>query len=139
MSSIEVKTFDNPDESNTSFNNAKMDIVKIGDQRVMRLTLQPGWKWSQDIKPTVGTDSCKAKHLGVIVSGAVCAKHDDGTELTYKAGDAYSNQYLLRYNRLQERENQRLLYVDNKGLLVSCSCFVLFYRLVIQYTQEVVF
>ena len=34
--------------------------------------------------------SCKAKHLGVIVSGAVCAKHDDGTELTYKAGDAYS-------------------------------------------------
>ena len=75
MSSIEVKTFDNPDESNTSFNNAKMDIVKIGDQRVMRLTLQPGWKWSQDIKPTVGTDSCKAKHLGVIVSGAVCAKH----------------------------------------------------------------
>ncbi len=66
MSSIEVKSFDNPDESNTSFNNA------------------------QDIKPTVGTDSCKAKHLGVIVSGAVCAKHDDGTELTYKAGDAYS-------------------------------------------------
>ena len=52
MSSIEVKTFDNPDESNTS--------------------------------------SCKAKHLGVIVAGAVCAKHDDGTELTYKAGDAYS-------------------------------------------------
>jgi hypothetical protein len=63
MSSIEVKSFDNPDESNTSFNNAKMDIVKIADQRVMRLTLQPGWKWSQDIKPTVGTDSCKAKHL----------------------------------------------------------------------------
>ena len=61
MSSIEVKSFDNPDESNTSFNNAKMDIVKVGDQRVMRLVLQPGWKWSQDIKPTVGTDSCKAK------------------------------------------------------------------------------
>ncbi len=82
MSSIEVKTFDNPDESNTNFKNAKIDIVKVGDQRVMRLVLQPGWKWSQDIKPTVGT--------GVIVSGAVCAKHDDGTELTYKAGDAYS-------------------------------------------------
>ena len=56
----------------------------------MRSTLQPGWKWSQDIKPSVGTDSCKAKHLGVIVSRAVCAKHDDGTELTYKAGHAYS-------------------------------------------------
>ena len=40
---------------------------------------------------------------------------------------------------LQEKESQRLLYANNKGLLVSCSCFVLFYRLVIQYTQEVVF
>ena len=89
MSSIEVKTFDDPDESNTNFKNAKIDIVKVGDQRVMRLVLQPGWKWSQDIKPTVGTDSCKAKHLGVIVSGAVCAKHDDGTELTYKAGAGF--------------------------------------------------
>ena len=86
MSSIEVKTFDNPDESNTNFKNAKIDIVKVGDQRVMRLVLQPGWKWSQDIKPTVGTDSCKARHLGVIVSGAVCAKHDDGTELTIRLG-----------------------------------------------------
>ena len=54
MSSIEVKTFDNPDESNTSFNNAKMDIVKIGDQRVMRLVLQPGWKWSQAYKMQFG-------------------------------------------------------------------------------------
>ena len=53
MSSIEVKNFDNPDESNTNFKNAKIDIVKVGDQRVMRLVLQPGWKWSQDIKPTI--------------------------------------------------------------------------------------
>ena len=52
MSSIEVKTFDNPDESNTSFKNAKIDIVRVGDQRVMRLVLQPGWKWSQAVSYT---------------------------------------------------------------------------------------
>ena len=90
MASVEVKSFDKPDEANSGFKNAQIDIVKVGDQRVMRLKLQPGWKWSKDIKPTVGTDSCKAKHIGVIVAGAVCARHDDGTELTYKAGDAYS-------------------------------------------------
>ena len=70
----------------------KIEAVKVGNQRVMKLTLQPGWKWSKDIKPKVGGDSCQATHLGVIVSGAVCAKHNDGTELTYKAGDAYSIQ-----------------------------------------------
>ena len=57
-----------------------------------KLTLQPGWQWSKDIKPTVGGESCQATHLGIIISGAVCAKHNDGTELTYKAGDAYSIQ-----------------------------------------------
>ena len=88
----EVKTFDKADEVNNNFENAKIEAVKVGNQRVMKLTLQPGWKWSKDIKPTVGGDSCQATHLGVIVSGAVCAKHNDGTELTYKAGDAYSIQ-----------------------------------------------
>ena len=51
MSSIEVKSFNNPDEVSTAFNNAKIESVKVGGQRLMRLTLQPGWKWSRDIKP----------------------------------------------------------------------------------------
>ena len=67
MSLIEVKTFGNSDKGNASFNNAKMDVAKVGGQRVMRLILQSGWKWSKDTNPTVDTDSCKAKHLGVIV------------------------------------------------------------------------
>ena len=92
MAGVEVKSFEKADEINDNFNNAKIEAVKVGNQRVMKLTLQPGWKWSKDIKPTVGGDSCQATHLGVIVSGAVCAKHNDGTEITYKAGDAYSIQ-----------------------------------------------
>lgn len=43
----------------------------FGGQRVMKLTLQPGWKWSSDIKPVVGTESFQANHLGVIVAGTV--------------------------------------------------------------------
>ena len=90
MAGVVVKSFDNADEVNNNFNNAKIEAVKVGDQRVMKLTLQPGWRWSKDVKPKVGGDSCQAKHLGVIISGAVCARHNDGTELTYTAGNAYS-------------------------------------------------
>ncbi len=90
MASLERKNFETEADEVSTPNNARVETVNVLGQRVMKLTVQPGWKWSQDIKPSVGTDSCKAKHLGVIVSGAVCAKHDDGTELTYKAGDAYS-------------------------------------------------
>ena len=92
MSSIEVKSFSNADEVNISFPNAKIEAVNVGGQRVLKLTLQPGWKWSSDIKPVVGTESCKVTHLGVIVAGTVKAIHDDGTEKTYTAGDAYSIQ-----------------------------------------------
>ena len=87
---IDVRDFNNPDDQINTFNNATVDVCKVGDQRVMRITAEPGWKWSNDVKPHVGTESCQATHLGIIVSGAVCAKHNDGTEKTYKAGDAYS-------------------------------------------------
>ena len=67
MSNVEVKSFATADEVNTKFNNAKIEAVKVGGQRIMKLSLEPGWKWSNDIKPAVGTDSCQATHLGVIV------------------------------------------------------------------------
>ena len=90
MSSIDVKSFATADEVNTDFNNAKIEAVNVGGQRVVRLSLQPGWKWSNDVKPTIGTETCQAAHLGVIIAGAICCKHDDGSELISSAGDAYS-------------------------------------------------
>ena len=47
---IEIKDFNNPDENISKFNNANVDVVKVGDQRMMRITAQPGWKWSNDVK-----------------------------------------------------------------------------------------
>ena len=89
MSSIEIKNFANADEVNEP-NNARVEAVNVGGQRVMRLHLQPGWKWSEDIKPNVGTESCQASHCGVMVQGKICVRHDDGSEGTYGAGDAYA-------------------------------------------------
>ena len=51
--------------------------------------LEPGWKWSTCIKPTVGGDSCQAGHVGVVISGSMTCTHDDGSEITVGAGDAY--------------------------------------------------
>ena len=52
-------------------------------------TLQPGWKWSECIKPVVGGDSCQARHVGAVVSGRMHIVHDDGTESDAGPGDAY--------------------------------------------------
>ena len=43
---IEIKDFNNPDDQNNNFNNATVDVVKVGDQRMMRITAEPGWRLS---------------------------------------------------------------------------------------------
>ena len=90
MSSIEVKNFSNEADEIAEPNNARVETVKVGGQKVMKLTIQPGWKWSNDIKPIVGTESCQATHLGVVVQGKITCRHDDGTQVSYGEGDAYS-------------------------------------------------
>ena len=57
---------------------------------MMRITAQPGWKWSNDVKPHVGTESCQTNHLGYIAEGTICVRMDDGTEASYTKGQAYS-------------------------------------------------
>jgi hypothetical protein len=88
MASIETKNMDRPDESRTP-DKTVVNVVQLGDATVGRLTLQPGWKWSDCIKPVAGTDSCQAAHLGYVVSGTVHVAATDGTEADIGPGDVY--------------------------------------------------
>ena len=85
----EQKTFAQPDEVR-EFPNGKIEIVSIGDAEVGRLTLEPGWRWSNDVKPIAGTDSCEAPHFQYHVRGRLAIRMDDGTELTAGPGDVTS-------------------------------------------------
>ena len=88
MASIETKSMDQPDESRSP-DKTNVAIVQLGDATVGRFTLQPGWRWSDCIKPLVGTDSCQAAHLGYVVSGTIHMAATDGTEADLGPGDAY--------------------------------------------------
>lgn len=88
MASIETKSMDRPDESRTP-DKTSVGVVHLGDATVGRFTLQPGWKWSDCIKPVAGTDSCQAAHLGYVVSGTIHIAANDGAEADLGAGDAY--------------------------------------------------
>ena len=88
MTSIESKTFDQPDEQRTP-DKTTIDVVRFGGAEVGRFTFQPGWRWSECIKPVVGTDSCQADHLGIVESGFLSVVHEDGTQVTLRPGEAY--------------------------------------------------
>lgn len=86
---VERKTFRNPDEVRT-FPKGKIEIVTIGGTDVAKATFQPGWRWSESVKPIVKTNSCEAAHLGYIISGQMHLIADDGTEVSFGPGDAMS-------------------------------------------------
>lgn len=83
------KSFDSPDEQRTP-DKTEMNVVDLGGMKAARLTAQPGWKWSECIKPVAGTDSCQTHHFGVVVSGNLHIVHDDGTEMDVEPGLAYN-------------------------------------------------
>jgi mannose-6-phosphate isomerase-like protein (cupin superfamily) len=88
MGNFTVKSFDAPDETRTP-PKAEVDVVDLGTASAARLTLQPGWRWSECIKPAVGGDSCQVHHVGVVVSGRIHVVHDGGDEGEAGPGDAY--------------------------------------------------
>jgi mannose-6-phosphate isomerase-like protein (cupin superfamily) len=88
MAGIEGKSFDAADETR-EFENGKLDVLRFQGATVGRVTLQPGWRWSENVKPIAGTESCQQHHLGYVVSGSIHVVADDGTEVDARAGDAY--------------------------------------------------
>lgn len=91
MAGLTVKQFDAPDETRTP-DKTRVEVIDLGATRAARLTAQPGWKWSECIKPVVGGDSCQTHHLGVVVSGTMHVVHNDGTESDIGEGDGYEIQ-----------------------------------------------
>lgn len=88
MSGFIAKSFESPDETRSP-DKITVEVVDLAGIKAARLTTAPGWKWSECIKPIVGTESCQAHHVGVIVSGAMHIVHNDGSEGDLSAGMAY--------------------------------------------------
>jgi uncharacterized cupin superfamily protein len=87
MAGLEVKNFDSPDEVREFEGNGRADVLQVGGQTVGRGTFEPGWRWSANVKPIAGTDSCEVSHLGFVVSGRMKVFMDDGSEGECGPGD----------------------------------------------------
>ena len=61
------------------FPKGKLEISTVGKTMIGRATFQPGWRWSESVKPIAGTDSCQVPHNGYVVSGRIHIKMDDNT------------------------------------------------------------
>lgn len=87
MGSMHKHSIETPDETRPFQAHGHMDVVTLGDFTLGMGTFEPGWKWSEDVKPLAGTDSCQTRHTGYALSGRMVVRMDDGTEATIEPGD----------------------------------------------------
>jgi hypothetical protein len=85
----EHTSFEVPEET-WAFPNGRAEILKTGGGEVGRLVFEPGWRWSNDVKPIAGTDSCEPPHFQYHLSGRLAIGMDDSTELVAGPGDLTS-------------------------------------------------
>lgn len=88
MARLQRKSLSAPDETR-SFPNGKLEIFELDDVVVGRTVIEPGWRWSKDVKDIAGTPSCQYHHLGVVVSGRLHVEMDDGLTLEIEANSMY--------------------------------------------------
>ena len=88
MPGVETRDFASPDETRSP-EKTTVELVNLAGGQIGRYTFQPGWRWSECIKPVVQTDTCQVEHIGYAVSGSLHVKHQDGSETDVRAGEVY--------------------------------------------------
>lgn len=88
MGGLVSRSFDEADETRPfADGKGRLDLLATGGTGVGRSTFEPGWKWSEHVKPLAGTDSCRADHTGYVVSGRIKVVMDDGESAEFGPGD----------------------------------------------------
>ena len=88
MAGLVRKSLNSPEETRP-FEGGKgqLELVNLDAGAVGRATFQPGWRWSEHIKPIAKTDSCQAAHMGYFISGRMKVVMDDGEQMEFGPGD----------------------------------------------------
>jgi quercetin dioxygenase-like cupin family protein len=88
MAGMVRKSLDTPDETRPfEGGTGQVEVVTTESGPVGRATFQPGWRWSEHVKPIAQTESCQAPHVGYFVSGRMDVVMDDGQEIEFRPGD----------------------------------------------------
>src|SRR6476619_3313341 len=89
MRKAEAKRFDAPDEVRPFTGHGHVDLVHLGTGDVGLATFEPGWRWSNDVKPIAGTENCQVGHIGYCLSGRKSVRMEDGTIIELTPGTVF--------------------------------------------------
>lgn len=88
MARLQRRKFEETDDIRVT-GRGQVQVIELGDRTVARQVWQPGWRWSVDVKPIVGTQSCQAHHVAYSVSGRLHVRMTDGIEMEVGPGEVF--------------------------------------------------
>jgi class 3 adenylate cyclase len=83
-----IKNFATPDDL-LSLPKMTAQLVELGEVTLSKLVNEPGWRWSEHIRPSVGGEWCQVRHMGFVLSGQLGILYPDGTEIVYGPDDVF--------------------------------------------------
>ncbi|HVL37510.1 MAG TPA: cupin domain-containing protein [Burkholderiales bacterium] len=89
VSTLQTKSHDQPDEVRSP-DKTRVEVVRLKDYTMGRFIFQPGWRWSECVKPVAKTESCQAGHVGYCVSGRITVRMADGSQISIQPGMSYT-------------------------------------------------
>lgn len=90
MAGLTIKHQQDPDETRQFGDKGFVDIFEFGPITAGKMTMRPGWRWSEHVGPIAGTTSCQAVHFGYCLSGRMKVEMDDGQEGEVGPGDTFT-------------------------------------------------
>ncbi|HVK19910.1 MAG TPA: nuclear transport factor 2 family protein [Actinokineospora sp.] len=87
MAEVKISNLEQDGEVRPFHAHGRLTLGSAGGMTLGMGSFEPGWRWSEDVKPLAGTDSCQVHHLGYVMSGAMGIRLSDGTETEIHAGE----------------------------------------------------
>jgi hypothetical protein len=101
-----------PDAEHHDVGGVHVDVFRVGNGRVRRVLYPAGFRWSTDLAPVVGTDSCQHTHVGFLASGHIAGRYGDGCEFDFRAPAAV----------LIEAGHDGWVVGDEQAVLIEFDC-----------------
>ena len=89
MANLQTANLDRNGETRSFAAHGQAMLASAGGLSLMKGVFEPGWRWSADVAPIAGTQSCQVRHLGYTLSGRMHVVLDDGTEREIGPGELF--------------------------------------------------
>lgn len=87
---LEAHAARKPDETRAFVDKGRVEVTHLSSGDAGFGTFEPGWRWSEHVKPIAGTDSCQVEHVGYVLAGRMHIAMDDGHEVDLTPGDFFT-------------------------------------------------